>query len=162
ELQTPKPLPTLATTPQPYARRAISPALKVEGVKAVSVTEYVPAAAEVLAWSVVPHAAMPGTIVGVPASRAELLQLPPTGAVASNLITMEVGLPRVSGLMTRSLSLRGNMAETLLVPLITEQGGKDIQHEEYEDILSGAVGRAQGGRAKRGRTRRDRRRSRGR
>src|ERR1019366_6116257 len=32
------------------------------------------------------------------------------------------------------------MAETLLVPLITEQGGKDIQHEEYEDILSGAVG----------------------
>ena len=39
--------------------------------------------------------------------------------------------------------LRANMAETLLVPLITEQGGKDIQHEEYEDILSGAVGRAQ-------------------
>src|ERR1022692_2443404 len=42
------------------------------------------------------------------------------------------------------------MAETLLVPLITEQGGKDIQHEEYEDIPSGAVGRTQGGRAKRG------------
>ena len=40
-------------------------------------------------------------------------------------------------------ALRANMAETLLVPLITEQGGKDIQHEEYEDILSGAVGRAQ-------------------
>src|ERR1039458_8246809 len=103
ELQTPKPLPTLATTPQPYARRASSPALKVAGVKAVSVTEYVPAAADVLAWSVVPHAAIPDTIVGVPASRAELLQLPPTGAVASNLITMEVGLPRVSGLMIRSL-----------------------------------------------------------
>src|ERR1017187_9228188 len=32
-------------------------------------------------------------------------------------------------------TLRANMAETLLVPLITEQGGKDIQHEEYEDIL---------------------------
>ncbi len=38
ELQIPKPLPTLATTPQPYARRANSPALRVEGVKAVSVT----------------------------------------------------------------------------------------------------------------------------
>src|ERR1017187_10522701 len=101
ELQTPKPLPTLATPPQPYARRASSPALKLEGVKAVSVTEYVPAAADVLAWSVVPHAAIPGARVGVPASRAELLQLPPTGAVASNLITMEVGLPRVSGLMIK-------------------------------------------------------------
>jgi hypothetical protein len=39
--------------------------------------------------------------------------------------------------------LRANIAETLLVPLITEQGGKEIQHEEYEDILSGPVGRAQ-------------------
>ena len=43
----------------------------------------------------------------------------------------------------RRRTLRANIAETLLVPLITEQGGKDIQHEEYEDILSGAVGRAQ-------------------
>ena len=40
-------------------------------------------------------------------------------------------------------TLRANIAETLLVPLITEQGGKEIQHEEYEDILSGPVGRAQ-------------------
>src|ERR1017187_3371784 len=40
-------------------------------------------------------------------------------------------------------SLRANIAETLLLPLITEQGGKEIQHEEYEDILSGPVGRAQ-------------------
>jgi hypothetical protein len=40
-------------------------------------------------------------------------------------------------------TLRVNIAETLLVPLITEQGGKEIQHEEYEDILSGPVGRAQ-------------------
>ena len=46
-------------------------------------------------------------------------------------------------LFTQPSTLRANMAETLLVPLITEQGGKDIQHEEYEDILSGAVGRAQ-------------------
>src|ERR1035438_1957912 len=44
---------------------------------------------------------------------------------------------------TRSPPLRANIAETLLVPLITEQGGKEIQHEEYEDILSGPVGRAQ-------------------
>src|ERR1022692_2185898 len=41
------------------------------------------------------------------------------------------------------LSLRANIAETLLVPLITEQGGKEIQHEEHEDILSGPVRGAQ-------------------
>jgi len=40
-------------------------------------------------------------------------------------------------------SLRANIAETLLVPLITEQGGNGIQHEEHEDILSGPVGRVQ-------------------
>src|ERR1035441_858673 len=40
-------------------------------------------------------------------------------------------------------ALRANIAETLLVHSITEQGGKEIQHEEYEDILSGPVGRAQ-------------------
>ena len=39
-------------------------------------------------------------------------------------------------------SLRANIAETLLVHSITEQGGKEIQHEEYEDILSGPVGGA--------------------
>ena len=39
--------------------------------------------------------------------------------------------------------LRANIAETLLVSLITEQGGKEIQHEEHEDILSGPVRRAQ-------------------
>ena len=42
-----------------------------------------------------------------------------------------------------SPALRANIAETLLVPLITEQGGKEIQHEENQDILSGAVGSAQ-------------------
>ena len=40
-------------------------------------------------------------------------------------------------------ALRANIAETLLVPLITEQGGKEIQHEEHEDILSGPGRRAQ-------------------
>ena len=41
------------------------------------------------------------------------------------------------------IALRANIAETLLVPLITEQGGNGIQHEEHEDILSGPVGRVQ-------------------
>jgi hypothetical protein len=40
-------------------------------------------------------------------------------------------------------ALRANIAETLLVSSITEQGGKEIQHEEHEDILSGPVRRAQ-------------------
>jgi len=38
----------------------------------------------------------------VPARSAELLQLPPTGAVATSLITIDVGVPRVSGLLIRS------------------------------------------------------------
>ena len=33
--------------------------------------------------------------------------------------------------------LRANITETLLVLLIKEQGGKEIQHEEREGILSG-------------------------
>jgi transposase len=41
------------------------------------------------------------------------------------------------------LALRANIAETLLASLITEQGGKDIQHEEHEDILFGPGRRAQ-------------------
>jgi hypothetical protein len=40
-------------------------------------------------------------------------------------------------------SLRANIAETLLASLNTEQGGKDIQHEEHEDILFGPGRRAQ-------------------
>ena len=40
-------------------------------------------------------------------------------------------------------TLRANIAETLLASLITEQGGKDIQHEEHEDILFGPGRRAQ-------------------
>jgi hypothetical protein len=39
--------------------------------------------------------------------------------------------------------LRANIAETLLASLITEQGGKDIQHEEHEDIFFGPDRRAQ-------------------
>jgi hypothetical protein len=48
--------------------------------------------------------------------------------------------PRVAAAIR---ALRANIAETLLVPLITEQGGKEIQHEEHEDILSGPGRRAQ-------------------
>jgi hypothetical protein len=40
-------------------------------------------------------------------------------------------------------ALRANIAETLLASLITEQGGKDIQHEEHKDILFGPGRRAQ-------------------
>src|ERR1035437_1163842 len=42
----------------------------------------------------------------------------------------------------KPVPLCANIAETLLVPLITEQGGKEIQHEEHEDILSGPGRRA--------------------
>ena len=37
-------------------------------------------------------------------------------------------------------ALRANIAETLLVPLITEQGEKGIQHEEQESLRSGPCG----------------------
>jgi len=50
---------------------------------------------------------------------------------------------QVAHLALPDLALRANIAETLLVPLITEQGGNGIQHEEHEDILSGPVGRVQ-------------------
>ena len=46
-------------------------------------------------------------------------------------------------LVTIRASLRANIAETLLASLITEQGGKDIQHEEHEEILFGPRRRAQ-------------------
>ena len=36
-------------------------------------------------------------------------------------------------------SLRANIAETLLVPLIRVQGGKEIQHEKHEDRFAGPV-----------------------
>jgi 5-methylcytosine-specific restriction protein B len=45
--------------------------------------------------------------------------------------------------INRAKTLRANIAETLLVPLITEQGGKEIQHEEHEDIFSSLGCRAQ-------------------
>ncbi|HWJ47775.1 MAG TPA: hypothetical protein VNS62_08990, partial [Candidatus Udaeobacter sp.] len=38
-------------------------------------------------------------------------------------------------------ALRANIAETLLVPLIKEQGGKEIQHEKRENIFAGPVRR---------------------
>jgi hypothetical protein len=38
-------------------------------------------------------------------------------------------------------ALRANIAETLLVPLIRVQGGKEIQHEKRENIFAGLVRR---------------------
>ena len=46
---------------------------------------------------------MPGTSVAVVTAAAELLQLPPTGAVASNLITTAEGTAGVNVLLTRSV-----------------------------------------------------------
>jgi hypothetical protein len=44
-------------------------------------------------------------------------------------------------LMADATSLRANIAETLLVPLIRVQGGKEIQHEKRENIFAGPVRR---------------------
>uniref|UniRef100_Q020I7 Uncharacterized protein n=1 Tax=Solibacter usitatus (strain Ellin6076) TaxID=234267 RepID=Q020I7_SOLUE len=43
----------------------------------------------------------------------------------------------------RIQTLRANITETLLASLITEQDGKEIQHEEHEDILFGPGRREQ-------------------
>jgi hypothetical protein len=56
-------------------------------------------------------------------------------------MSVQVTLPCYVLLMLSPL--RANIAETLLASLITEQGGKDIQHEEHEDILFGLGRRAQ-------------------
>lgn len=98
----PKPLPCARMKPQLFWSRAISPADSAAGVNAVSVTAYVPAAAELLACRVVPHATIPCTGVALAIAPAEFAQLPPTGAVATSLITIDVGVPRVSGLLIKS------------------------------------------------------------
>jgi len=79
---------------------ANSEALRVEGVNAVSVVEKAPATGP--AWLVVPHATKPGARVAVATAAADILHVPPTGTVASNLITPEAGLAGVSVLLIRS------------------------------------------------------------
>jgi len=75
-----------------------SPALRVAGRNAVSVREKAPVV--VPAWTVVPHASMPEA--SAPGDAAELAQLPPTGADARSLMTMDVGTAGVSVLLMRS------------------------------------------------------------
>jgi hypothetical protein len=72
-------------------------------------------------------------------------KLGPVSTISEAKAREELGR-RISRTRTQPVptaSLRANIAETLLVSLITEQGGKEIQHEEHEDILSGPVGRVQ-------------------
>ena len=61
---------------------------------------YVPGAGN--AWIVVPQASMPGASETGITAAAELLQLPPTGTVATNVITRAVGIAGVSVLPARS------------------------------------------------------------
>src|ERR1019366_3603632 len=91
--------------PQRVVIRVSSAALKVDGVKAVSVTPYVVAGLPGVtgkAWMVVPHAAIP-VLRGLPSVPAvDALQEGPP-AVATSLITMDVGTPGVRVLLIRSL-----------------------------------------------------------
>jgi hypothetical protein len=52
-----------------------------------------------------------------------------------------LALKSVASVNVAGGALRANMAETLLVPLIRVQGGKEIQHEKREDIFAGPVRR---------------------
>jgi hypothetical protein len=88
-------LPTLAS----------SPALRVEGVKAVSVVSNPPAAP---AWIVVPQAAIPLTIVAPVIVAALLVQLVPDPPVPASVeisfITTELGRIPVRVLLMRSFT----------------------------------------------------------
>jgi hypothetical protein len=98
----PNPLPCAMMNEHVEPSDANSEALGVADVNGVSVTAYVPAVADELACRVVPHAAMPGASVAVATDAAEPLQLPPTGTVATSLMTTDVGVPRVRGFTMRS------------------------------------------------------------
>jgi len=94
----PKPLPFAMMNVQRFLRRASSPPLSVAGMNGVSVTAGgAPACA---AWTLVPQATIPLTIVPSPA--AEFVQLPATGRVASSFTTIEVGTAGVRVLLIRS------------------------------------------------------------
>src|SRR5574338_943163 len=77
---------------QSETSRDNSPALRVAGENAVSVLPD--------ALKVDPQASIPA--VSAPGAAAEFVQLPPTGTLASNLMTIEVGIAGVSGLLIRS------------------------------------------------------------
>ena len=95
----PKPLPLAWINVHSEVSLANSPALRVDGVNAVSVTAYCPA---VGVWcNVVPQATIPGVVA--PGAPAEFVQDPPTGTVASSFTTMDVGTAGVNVLLIRSL-----------------------------------------------------------
>src|SRR5262249_45379269 len=94
----PNPLPFALMNVQRFVNRLNSPALRVAVITGVSVTPNVPAVG--VAWIVVPHASIPEA--RAPGAAAELAQLPPTGADANSLITIEVGTAGVSVLLIRS------------------------------------------------------------
>jgi len=93
--------------PQRVVIRVNSAALKVDGVKALSVTPYVvarPPGATGKAWIVLPQAARPGTSRLAPVPTVDALQ--EAGVVPddpSSLITIEVGTPGVRVLLIKSL-----------------------------------------------------------
>jgi hypothetical protein len=94
----PNPLPFPLMNVQRPVNRLNSPALSVAGLKAVSDPKNVPAATA--AWVEVPQASIPDA--RAPGDAAELAQDPPTGALASSLITIAVGTAGVSVLLVRS------------------------------------------------------------
>jgi hypothetical protein len=102
EAQIPAPLELPIMFLQRFVRLATSPALRVDGVNGVSVTENVPVG---LAWMVVPHAAKP--VANVPGVAAELLQLVPVpfppARVETSLTTTDVGRTAVAVLLIRLL-----------------------------------------------------------
>jgi hypothetical protein len=63
------------------------------------------------------------------------------------LLALDRKIDQISALLARRVqptvpsppTLRANIAETLPVPLIRVQGGKEIQHEKHEDRFAGPV-----------------------
>lgn len=101
EVQIPKPLALPMIAAQRPVMLANSPALKVAGVKAVSVVALVPATG--VGCRVVPQAAIPGTIVGA-ADAALFWQavVPVPARVESNFTVTDVGTTPVRVLDVRS------------------------------------------------------------
>ena len=63
--------------------------------------------------------------------------LPLASMPFSGIVTTNYDSSLFEARMQIAAPLRANITETLLVLLIKEQGGKEIQHEEREGILSG-------------------------
>ena len=123
----PNPLPFPLMNVQSCVILVNSPALRVAGRNAVSVTLKVTGVVGA-AWSVVPQASIPDAMG--PGDAAELAQLPPTGADASNLITIDVGTAGVSVLLIRSAR-----ADSETSPLgVTGQEQQEINCSSGENV----------------------------